>query len=217
MTRVANAALVYLKAMKRLSILLFALTCISTSISAQVYAKLNALYAAVGVINPHIEAAVSPHSSMVVDLTYSPWRSINDRHLNFGILQGEYRYYFRQATKGWYVSANLSMMGFDLSKPQIFKDSIISLNKGYSKGFGLMCGVGAGYEHHFAKRWVVDIYVAFDYMHSWYNGYTETGEIIMTPHGHEKYERPDPFNVSAEWLPAKVGVAIGYQLFKPKR
>ena len=89
---------------------------------SQTYVKMNALYAAVGVINPQVEFVISPHSSTAIDLTCSPWRRWNGAHSQFLILLGEYRYYFKQATNGWYVSANAGMMGFDLNRPQFFKN-----------------------------------------------------------------------------------------------
>lgn len=189
----------------------------SLQASAQIYTKLNLLYAAVGVINPQFEFTVSPHSTISMDLTYSPWKSINGHHMNFGIFQGEYRYYFRGSNNGWYLSGNFGLTGFDISKPQLFKDGFISFKDGWSKGFGAMIGVGFGYEHVFRERWVVDAFFAFDFVHSWYNGYNSDGSIIMNPQGHEEYEHPDPFNCSSEWMPVKIGVSVGYRIFNPDR
>ena len=187
--------------------------------NGETYIKLNALYALGGVINPSAEFVLSPHSAMAMDITYSPWRSIKGAHANFGIFSSEYRYYFKQSARGWYVSGNVGMMGFDISKPQLFKNKqLISIRTDrYHKGFGMMVGFGAGYQHVFAKRWVVDAFVAFDYMLTWYNGYTANGEINMHPYGHENYLYPDPFNASAEFMPAKIGVSIGYRLFDPAK
>lgn len=186
------------------------------SASAQIYAKVNALYALVGVVNLQAEGVIAPHSSLVIDATYSPWKSIGGKHANFGIFQGEYRYYFRQAAKGWYLSANAGMMGFDINKPKFFDGALIRFKDNYSKGFGLMFGVGAGYQHTFAQRWVVDVFIAFDFLRSWYNGYNSDGSVIMNPYGHEEYTHPDPFNGSSEFMPIKGGVSIGYRLFSPK-
>lgn len=202
--------------MRRLVAILIFTLAVATPLRAQIYAKINALYAVVGVVNPQVEGAISPHSSLVVDATYSPWRSIGGKHAHFGIFQGEYRYYFREATKGWYISANAGIMGFDINKPRLFNGGLISLKETYSKGFGAMVGVGAGYQHHFAGRWVVDAYVAIDFVRSWYNGYKANGEIIMNPYGHENYTHPDPFNGSSEIMPIKAGVSIGYMIFKRK-
>lgn len=184
---------------------------------AQTYLKLNIPYALCGVINPQIEFGFSPHSSVQVEATYSPWRSIGGKHANFGMFLGEYRYYFREATKGWYISANAGMMGFDINKPRLFRGGLVSFKDEYSKGFGLMVGAGFGYQHTFRERWVVDAFLAIDFMRSWYNGYSADGDIVMNPNGHEDYAKPDPFNGSSDFIPAKIGVSIGYRLFNPAK
>ena len=78
--------------MKRiLSILAVAIVAFSSA-DAQIYAKLNGLYALVGVVNPQVEAVIAPHSTLSVEATFSPWKSFNSRHLFFGMFSGEYRY-----------------------------------------------------------------------------------------------------------------------------
>ena len=205
--------------MKRLLILFFAVAALAIPRAAgQVYAKINALYAAVGVVNPQIEAAISPHSALAVDATFSPWRSVGGRHLFFGMFNGEYRYYFKGATNGFYAAFNAGGMGFEINKPYLFQNGkILGFNVNYGKGFGLIVGLCAGYQHHFAERWTVDAFVGVGYLRSWYNGYQPDGTIVMSPQGHEDYEKPDPFNGSSEVMPFKAGVSIGYRLFNPKR
>ena len=188
---------------------------------AQIYAKLNALYAMVGVVNPQLEFVVGPHSSISIDPIFSPHKTIklgdrDDIHALFGILQTEYRYYIKRETKGFYVSANVGMQAFDLTRPYLFRDGkVISFEQGFGRGFGMMIGVGIGYSHHFKERWVVDAFFAFDRMWSWYNDYLADGQINMFPHHHTEPKYPDPFNGSAEWLPSKIGVSIGYKIFDP--
>ena len=187
----------------------------------QIYAKLNALYAVAGVVNPQLEFVVGPHSSVSIDPMFSPYKSISigkykDIHALFGILQAEYRFYIKREAKGFYVSANAGMQAFDMTRPYLFNNGkILSFEKGFGRGFGMMAGIGIGYSHHFKERWVVDAFFAFDRMWSWYNDYLAGGEINLFPgHQHEpKY--PDPFNGSAEWLPSKIGVSIGYKIFDP--
>ncbi|MBQ2728047.1 MAG: DUF3575 domain-containing protein [Alistipes sp.] len=185
---------------------------------AQIDVKLNALYAAVGVLNPQVEFHLTDHSSTAVDLTFSPWKSVNGKHAQFGILQAEYRYYTRPASKGFYISGHLGSMMFDLTRPYFFQSGkFITFEEGFGRGFGVMIGVGVGYTYHFGKRWLFDAFFAFDRMWSWYNDYDSEGRINMYPgHQHEpKY--PDPFNGSAEWLPSKIGFSIGYRIFPGKR
>ena len=188
---------------------------------AQIYAKLNALYAVVGVINPQLEFVVGPHSSISIDPMFSPYKTIkwgerNDIHAQCGILQTEYRFYIKPEARGFYVSANAGMQAFDLTRPYLFQNGkIISFEQGFGRGFGLMVGIGIGYTHTFKERWVVDAFFAFDRMWSWYNDYFANGEINLFPRHQKEPKYPDPFNGSAEWLPSKIGVSIGYKIFDP--
>ena len=49
-----------------------------------------------------------------------------------------------------------------------------------------------------------------------YNGYSMDGVIDMHPHrpAWKEPASPDPFNISAEWLPNKAGISIGFLLWK---
>ena len=188
---------------------------------SQIYAKLNALYAVAGVINPQLEFVVGPHSSISIDPMFSPYKTIKwgDRdniHARFGIFQTEYRFYIKREARGFYVSANAGMQAFDMTRPFFFHgDKIITFEPGFGRGWGMMVGLGIGYSHTFKERWVVDAFFAFNRMWSKYNDYKSNGEVNLFPmHSHEtKY--PDPYNGSAEWLPSKIGVSIGYKIFDP--
>lgn len=176
--------------------------------------KLNAAYAFVGVVNPQVEFRLSPHSAFQTEFVYSPWQSINGHPMHFGIFLNEYRYYIApQRTRGLYAGLNAGMMAFRMSKPQ-FADGGISLQNRYCKGYGYMVGAVVGYEWQFARRWVLDIFVGFSYMHSSYNGYSMDGVVDMTPSRPDDKlpTSPDPFNSSAEWLPNKAGISIGFIL-----
>ena len=208
---------------KQIFIVLFIVACVAmpTVTHAQIYAKLNALYAVVGVINPQLEFVVGPHSSISIDPMFSPYKTIkwgerNDIHAQCGILQTEYRFYIKPEAQGFYVSANAGMQAFDLTRPYLFQNGkIISFEQGFGRGFGLMVGIGIGYTHTFKERWVVDAFFAFDRMWSWYNDYFANGEINLFPRHQKEPKYPDPFNGSAEWLPSKIGVSIGYKIFDP--
>ena len=75
---------------------LFALFCTQQA-SPQGYVKLNVPYALVGVVNPAVEFAISPKSTLQTDIVISPWKSINEKHMLFAIFMGEYRRYFKEA------------------------------------------------------------------------------------------------------------------------
>ena len=190
---------------------------------AQIYVKLNALYAVVGVINPQIEFVVGPHSSISIDPMFSPYKTIkwgdrNDIHAQFGIFQTEYRFYLKREARGFYVSANVGMHAFDMTRPFFFQNNkLISFEQGFGRGWGMMVGLGIGYSHTFKERWVVDAFFAFDRMWSKYNDYKENGEIDLFPRHQKEPKYPDPYNGSAEWLPSKIGVSIGYKIFDPNQ
>ena len=198
-------------------LILFALSLPTQRLDAQIYAKLNGLYALVGVINPAVEFTVSPKSTFQTEIVFSPWKYVNDhgvdKPMKFGILMTEYRRYFKQHNRGWYLGANMGMMGFKMSKPQ-FSDGWFLENR-YSKGYGMMIGICGGFEYQFADRWLLDAYFGWSYMLSWYNGYSLDGTIDLYPHRPVQLEKPDPFNGSHEWLPNKIGVSIGFMIFNP--
>ena len=180
---------------------------------AQTYVKLNALYACAGVINPQVEFVISEHSAFQTELVVSPYKKIaGEHHMLFGIFQNEYRYYFRQHNRGFYIGADAGLQIFDMSKPQ-FSGGKLSLQNRYCKGYGYVLGVSAGYEYRFRERWLLDAFVGFGYFASWYNGYDLDGTLQLHPHGHEH----DPFNGSAEWLPTKIGLSIGYRIVDPRK
>ena len=200
-------------------LILFALSLPTQRLDAQIYAKLNGLYALVGVINPAVEFTVSPKSTFQTEIVFSPWKYVNDhgvdKPMKFGILMTEYRRYFKQHNRGWSLGANMGMMGFKMSKPQ-FSDGWFLENR-YSKGYGMMIGICGGFEYQFADRWLLDAYFGWSYMLSWYNGYSLDGTIDLYPHRPVQPEKPDPFNGSHEWLPNKIGVSIGFMIFNPAR
>lgn len=200
-------------------LILFALSLPTQRLDAQIYAKLNGLYALVGVINPAVEFTVSQKSTFQTEIVFSPWKYVNDhgvdKPMKFGILMTEYRRYFKQHNRGWYLGANMGMMGFKMSKPQ-FSDGWFLENR-YSKGYGMMIGICGGFEYQFADRWLLDAYFGWSYMLSWYNGYSLDGTIDLYPHRPVQPEKPDPFNGSHEWLPNKIGVSIGFMIFNPAR
>ena len=106
------------------SLLLLASLLRPAATDAQIYAKLNVLYALVGVVNPAVEFRLTDHSAFQTEFVYSPWKSINvdgqkQTDALLGIFLNEYRYYFRGYARGWYVGGNAGMMAFRMSKPYI--------------------------------------------------------------------------------------------------
>lgn len=199
-----------------------AVFCTAAAADAQIYAKLNGLYACVGVVNPQVEFRISDHSAFQSEIVYSPWKSIRGRHMHFGIFMNEYRYYInnmRNKGRGFYVGADAGMMVFDISRPRLGDGHLLWFSRNYGKGYGIMLGLSVGYEYCFCERWVLDVFVGGAYMNSMYNGYRADGTIEMNPHRPPGKEpsSPDPFNGSAETLPCRAGLSVGYRIFNPKK
>jgi hypothetical protein len=144
-----------MKLILKISLACLLATGCASKISAQTYVKLNGLYALVGVVNPAVEFTLSPKSTFQTEIVVSPWKSINNHHALFCIFMGEYRRYFKEHNRGWYLGANIGMQAFDLSKPYIENWKLKFENR-YSKGYGFMIGLCVGYEHIFRERWVLD-------------------------------------------------------------
>lgn len=203
--------------MRRFIVLLFLAAFATQAAQAQIYAKMNALYLPLGVINPQVEMALTPHSSFQTEMVFSPWRSISykgqSHPMLVGVFLNEYKYYFKQVNSGWYACANGGLMAFRMSKPT-FEGGKLGFKEQYGKGWGLQLAVGGGWQHQFAERWLVDCFFTFGWYHSMYSEYSKDGEINMDPGHLYEPKHPDPWNGSSEWLPNKIGVSIGYRIFK---
>lgn len=200
----------------------FLLLMLIVSAEAQSYVKLNALEAAVGMINPSLEFTLSKHSTYQLDINISPWKKIWDKkHFAFANILNEYRYYFKEHNKGWYVGGTAGVQVFDMSKPQFFDGEYakFSLENRYCKGYGFNIGGLVGWEKQLGKnkRWLMDVYLGVAYMVSWYNGYSLDGEIDLTPHRPHGATYIDPWNGSAETMPNTIGISFGYRFIKDKR
>lgn len=218
--------------MKKLILIILVLPVLAIKpVAAQTYVKLNGLYALAGVINPAVEFPLSHRSTFQSEIVYSPWQSVTVKDITgpmtFGIFMNEYRRYFKEKNDGWYLGANGGIMVFNMTKPTLTGG--LGLASKSSKGYGFMFGLTGGYEWRFKEKWLIDVFFGWSFMSSYYNGYSlvdglvesgqvyNKGEIIMTPHGHDDLEHPDPFNGSSEWLPNKIGVSIGLILFDPRK
>lgn len=161
---------------------------------SQSYVKLNGVYALVGVINPSIELPISNKFTFNMEGVYSPWKSVNNRPMNLGMFMNEVRWHPRANYNGWYVGATAGMQGFHMAKD----------DEKNCKGWGILVGATTGYQWQLGKRLLLEAFVGYGWQHSWYVGYSPTtGEEIF------------PYNKSAEWLPYKLGLNVGYKFFDP--
>ena len=214
----------------RTLLLFFLLLFSEYTAKSQVYVKLNGLYVLGGVVNPSVEIPLSARSSFQSEMVWSPWESVSIKDISgpmkFGIFMNEYRRYLRARNDGWYLAGNIGGMAFNMTKPLF--DHGLRLDRKSAKGYGVMFGLAGGYEWRVGGRCLIDVYFGWSFMSSWYNGYSlvdglieggkvyNKGELILTPQGHEHHEYPDPWNGSAEWLPNKMGISIGWRIGKGK-
>lgn len=198
---------------------------------AQIYGKLNGLYALGGVINPAVEIGLSRHSSFQTEIVFSPWKSITDNGVSkpmlIGLLSNEYRYYFKEKNDGWYLGMHGGIMTFNMTKPAFGGGSLFKNTS--SKGYGFNLGAVCGYEWKLGDKWLLDAFIGFGYYLSYYNAYAlvdgvvdggvtyNKGDLILTPHRDQQPDKPEPFNGSAEWLPTKAGISVGILIFDPAK
>ncbi|MEG1634850.1 MAG: DUF3575 domain-containing protein [Rikenellaceae bacterium] len=181
-------------------ILIFAILMAVKSTTAQTYLKLNSLYALVGIVNPSVEMPLSTHWTYNAEMVYSPWKGVKffsstSQPFEFGMFMNEVRWHPKGNYNGWFIGPNAGMQAFYMAK-----------DKGKNcKGWGVVMGGVVGYQWEFGKnkRWMLEGFFGGGWQHSWYVGYSPTT-------GEEIY----PYNKSGEWLPYKIGLNIGYKIFK---
>ncbi len=149
------------------------------------------LYWAVGITNASVETKVFNKWTFNSDIVYSPWKSIQGNHFEFVQIIPEARFYPKGAFNGVYFGAYASFIAFDMTKWNYWNKGLHQIGRGFALGGSL------GYEHKINSRLLMDVYLGAGWHNSQYRGYrTRTGEQ----------------NGSAEWLPYKVGITIGYRL-----
>lgn len=175
---------------------------LSLSASSQTYIKSNALYWVGLLPNVQVETRLADNFTFQGELNASLWESVFDGRPMMGLQAiAGFRWYPRQAFKGFYVGVDAS---FDVYKVSNF----ITLYPPYKvqHGVGMYYGLTLGYQLSIGKRWNMDFYAGGGWHLGWYYGVdTRTGELFV------------PWNKSGEWLPYKLGVAFAYRLTSDKR
>jgi hypothetical protein len=171
---------------------IFVTTCYS-----QTYYKINGLTALVGVPNIGFETSVGNKLTFQLDVGVSFWKSVNGKPLQFALIFPEIRYHFREKYNGFYAGANV---GAGLFKFQKWNYS--DTNR-YQSGFNYMIGAVVGYEKQLGKHWLIDVYLGGGNSQAFYRGYD-----LVTK---ERYDLSNGYNKSAEFIPYRGGVMIGYQ------
>lgn len=179
-------------------ILIIAILLFSLHSQSQTYVKVNALTTLLAVPNVGIETSVGKKSTFQFDILASPWKSVNNKPLQFYTFIPEYRYHFQEKYNGLYVGAHMGMTLFNFQKWNYLNTDL------YEKGFGYIIGATIGYEKKINDRFMLDCFLGGGNQQGFYHGYhISTGE---------RYETAQHWNKSGEWLPYRGGVMVSYRI-----
>lgn len=168
--------------------------------SHALYAKGNAVFLPLGMINLGLEYQLSEKYTIQADGFISPWKSFLGRHsqVYMGHLEG--RYYFDKAFTHWYLGVNAGFGLFDLTKWNY------SGTTKFQRGFNYMLGATVGYQMEWKKNWNIDFYIGLGSVQSFYHGYEKV------PPSFVRYDGAEGWNRSGEFLPYRGGIMISYKI-----
>lgn len=190
--------------MKKLIVLVFLLA--SMSAGAQTYIKTNALYWVAGLPNAQIETRLAKHFTFQGEVNASFW-TIDHKPMRGAQFITGFRYYPKEAFKGFYAGGDFSFDVYNASKWGHWNLPDGSFD--IQHGIGYYFGITIGYQIPISKRFNMDFYAGGGWHLGKYWGETQY------PDGH--MEMYVPWNGSGEWIPYKIGVTFGYRLTSPKR
>jgi len=185
---------------------------------SQTYIKGNATYALFAIPSFGIEVGIGEKTTFQLDATMSFWNSITlgskpnfqQRPFIFNYVFPEFRYYFKEKNDGFYLGAHTGVGMFKLSKNKGYA----SANR-YQYGYIFFTGITTGYQWKFKERWLLDLFLSGGWSNANYQGFDrDTGE---------RYDDDCPpsicptnirkgYNYSAQWIPYRGGLMIGYKL-----
>ncbi len=178
------------------------------SAKAETAIKLNGLYALGGVVNPAVEVGVAKNFTIQLEAVASFYQGItldigkikvNDMPMLLGLGFLEMHWFPKERFKGFYVGPTIGYGAFKLQKWEYWNSTEVQY------GTSVFLGATVGYQWQ-VKNWTFDLFVGGGWIHSIYEGYDyATGER------YDKGKYKGKYNKSAEWLPFKGGVMIGYR------
>ena len=166
---------------------------------SQTYIKLNGTYALFAIPSIGIEVGIASKLTFQLDATMSFWNSINDRPWVFNQIFPEVRYYFKEKNDGFYSGLHVGYGMFKLSKNKTYAAS----NR-YQYGFILFTGITTGYQWKIKEKWLLDLFIGGGWSNANYEGFDR--DI-----GSARYELGSGINYSAQSIPYRGGLMIGYQ------
>ena len=170
---------------------------------SQTYIKFNAATALLGIPGIAVEVPISKKFTFQLESTMSFWNSIttnkyNKRPYVFNQIFPEVRYFVKELNKGPYVGTHFGYGMFKISK----NSSYAFANK-YQYGYIFFAGLTFGYKWKLKERWMLDAYFGGGYSKATYEGFEKYSGI--------RYELENLINFSAQWIPYKGGLMIGYR------
>ena len=208
--------------MKKL--ILFLAVCLFSYANSQVkasedqkklYAKANAVFLPVGVLNAGIEHQLSNKWTMQEEIFISPWKSFAGKYAQVYMGGVEGRYYFKEAFKHWYIGGNIHFARYKFQKYNYWTDEpyqyephspvYVSSNL-YQDGYAIMVGATVGYQWQINDNWNLDLFVGGGHSEGFYKGFDKVSGARYDTDPTREYNR------SGEWVPYKGGLMISYRL-----
>lgn len=175
----------------------------TTSVLGQSHIKINAPLAVLGAFNPSVESKFAEKWTFECDVLMT-FRNETENKGPFRIfmIQPEARYFFKEANKGFFVGINTGYAMFRMTKPNWW-GSAHERQHDYQVGWSIQGGFTIGYELKIKNRWLIDVFCGGGRQWAMYEAF-----------GFPNLERRTKINGSAEYMPYKGGVNIGYRLGK---
>ena len=186
---------------------------------SQTYIKGNATYALFAIPSFGVEIGIGEKTTFQLDATMSFWNSITlgskpnfqKRPFIFNYIFPEFRYYFKEKNNGFYLGAHTGAGMFKLSKNNSYAS-----NNMYQYGYIFFTGITTGYQWKFKERWLFDLFISGGWSNANYQGFDRvTGERYdddIPGGGSIPTNIRKGYNYSAQWIPYRGGLMIGYKL-----
>jgi hypothetical protein len=164
---------------------------------SQTYYKINGLTSVVGIPNVGFETSIGANSTFQLDVTNSFWKSINNKPFKLFLIFPEYRYFFVEKFKGFYIGTNVGVGYFKFQKWNYTNSNQ------YQEGFNYMVGGVIGYEKQLGNHFLIDFFIGGGNSQAFYRGYDLDTD--------KRYDLASGFNKSGEFIPYRGGVMIAYK------
>ena len=185
--------------MKKIFLILFFIFSFISKSFSQTYIKMNGTYALFAIPSIGVEVGIAPKATFQLDATMSFWNSINDRPWVFNQIFPEIRYYFKDKNDGFYSGVHVGYGMFKLSK-----NSSYAQKNQYQYGYIWFTGATIGYQWKVKENWLLDLFLGGGWSKANYEGFDKDL-------GSARYELGSGINYSAQSIPYRGGLMIGYK------